>query len=308
MTEPNQDSKRLEDLLNEIGEEGIDILKEIQRKGLTKDEAKHILNQLKQPEKPSGETLSLYEDSKNIRVGVISDTHYGSKFFDNQCHKDSIKMFNKYKVDMILHAGDVLEGMSNREGHVYELEDLGLTAQLDKAEKLMREYLQPIYFITGNHDEWAKKKSDQGMIIGDMIADKLENATFLGEYYANLQLGGDNGITIRLSHEGGLAYALSYSLQKRINALSGGTKPHAIFNGHLHKAIYMFYRNIHAFEAGTLQKQTPFMAMKGSPAHVGFWIVDFKWNKSGINELTQRFYPHYENSDLSKKEAYKITL
>ena len=60
----------------------------------------------------------------------------------------------------------------------------------------------------------------------------------------------------------GAAYALSYSLQKYIESMQGGTKPNILLNGHHHKAMYLFYRNVHAFEAGTFQAQSSWM--KGS--------------------------------------------
>ena len=58
--------------------------------------------------------------------------------------------------------------------------------------------------------------------------------------------------------------------------------------------MYMFYRNVHALESMTLQDQTPFMAMKGSPAHVGFSILDIYVNKKGIDKFTPTFYPYYD--------------
>jgi hypothetical protein len=85
----------------------------------------------------------------------------------------------------------------------------------------------------------------------------------------------------------------SYSGQKRINSITGGNKPNLWFNGHLHKALYMEYRNIHFFESGTLESQTDFMAMKGSPAHVGFWLVDIYHNKQGVNQVRSSWFPYY---------------
>jgi predicted phosphodiesterase len=135
------------------------------------------------------------------------------------------------------------------------------------------------------------RKGNQGVDVGRMLESGLENATKIGDMVADVILA--NGIRFRLSHEGSSAYALSYSGQKRINSLEGGTKPNIIMNGHLHKSMYMMYRNIHYFEAGSMQRQTPFMAMKGSPAMLGYWVLDLAVNNGQLKELTQKWRPFY---------------
>jgi len=65
-----------------------------------------------------------YEGEK-IRIGAITDTHIGSVDFHEERLYQTFDEFKKAKVDFIVHAGDVLEGMSNRLGHIYELTHLG---------------------------------------------------------------------------------------------------------------------------------------------------------------------------------------
>ena len=282
-------------VIREVKEETIDkledkILKEIKKLNLNEDEVNKFIKQINKPEKVRN-TYDHFYDSKNVRIGIIADTHIGSKDFDEKLFYDSIKIFDKEKVSGIYHCGDIIEGMSNREGHIYELNILGVSNQLKKASELLSLYKQPVHFITGNHDEWSNKKSNQGVIIGDLLESMIPNSKFLGEYFADINLA-DN-IKMRLTHEGSSAYALSYSGQKRINAIQGGDKPDIICNGHIHKALYMFYRNIHFIEAGTFQGQTPFMRMKGSPSMKGFYVLDIGFNKKGVNEFVPKFYPGY---------------
>lgn len=263
----------------------------ISREGLTEEEAINYLKQVRRPQRK----VNLHEhlwNPKRVKLGMITDTHIGSKFFNYRAFEESVQTFNREGVDAIYHAGDVIEGMSNRDGHIYELERVGTTAQIKMACELLSQYKQPLFFTTGNHDEWSKVKANQGVLVGEQIAAGIKGSEFLGEYTANVRL--HPKVNLRLTHEGSTAYAISYSLQKRINALEGGTKPEIIFNGHLHKATYMFYRNIHAFEGGTFQNQTPFMAQKGSPAHVGYWVFDIAMDKDGVKELTSKFFPHYK--------------
>jgi hypothetical protein len=90
------------------------------------------------------------------------------------------------------------------------------------------------------------------------------------------------------------SYALSYGLQKMIDAMSGGEKPNIYLGGHHHKAMYLFYRNIHAFECGTTQAQTPWMRGKRIPAHMGGWIVEIHVDEEGtITRCKGEFIPFY---------------
>lgn len=94
---------------------------------------------------------------------------------------------------------------------------------------------------------------------------------------------------------GNTAYAISYKMQKYINALSGGQKPNLLFQGHYHKAMQMFYRNVHAFDAGCLQSQTIFMKKKQTPAMTGYWMIDVATDKKGsVSRLKSEFIPFYD--------------
>jgi len=270
------------------------ILKDLRKADLTDAERKRLLKQIQTPEIERGRKVRRHYPSRHFRVGVTSDWHVGNKNFRYDVFEDSVKIFNKEKVDEIYHPGDIIEGMSNRDGHIYELAIPGVSGQLDRAVDLLNQYKQPITGVLGNHDLWAMKKGNQGMDIAGELERRVKNLSMIGHLYGDIQVNPNT--TIRLSHEGASSYALSYSMQKRINSLSGGDKPSVIFNGHLHKALYMFYRNIHAVEAGTLEDQTEFMKMKGSPSHVGFWICDIHYNRNGVTKFSPTFYPYFKDN------------
>ena len=58
----------------------------------------------------------------------------------------------------------------------------------------------------------------------------------------------------------------------------------------------MFYRGVHSVDSGTLCNQTPFMRKIGTPAHIGYWIVDVNMRNSerGIERINFQFIPFYE--------------
>ena len=256
---------------------------------MTKEQQRILAKQLQSPAPPTCNQYEHYFRPRRVKIGIISDTHIGSKYFDMETFDKSKHIFNKEKVDAIYHCGDIIEGMSNRDGHIYELETIGVSAQINQAADLLNQYKQPLFFITGNHDGWSTLKANQGVDVGSYLEDKISGSTNLGAYEANIKLSPN--VVMRMTHDGSSAYALSYSMQKRINSMSDTDKPDILANGHIHKALYMRYRGINGIEAATMQKQTPFMARKGSPAMVGFWVFDIKYTKAGISSFSPIFYP-----------------
>lgn len=232
--------------------------------------------------------------ASHIKYGVISDTHIGSKYFDEELFHEAVTRFKKEKVDFVIHPGDHVEGMSGRPGHVYELQDIGFEAQVSHAESLYRELdTIPIYGIDGNHDYWFVQKHDSGAFVGRTLDRRLRNFTHLGEWEGDLDIG--KGNIIKLFHANdGTAYAHSYKLQKLVESFTGGEKPSVVHSGHYHKALYQFSRNVHGFESGTLQGQSGFMRGKKIAAHKGYWIIDIHHNKFGIQRLIPEFVAAYD--------------
>jgi len=230
-------------------------------------------------------------EGEHIRIGVITDTHIGNKCFSEQRLFQAFEEFQKEKVDFIAHAGDVTEGMSNRPGHVYELDQIGYAKQKEYAIRLFSQWQDTeIYALSGNHDSWFEKSN--GALIVQDIATSLNNFTYLGYGEGDISLKGK--ATLKLWHgEDGNSYALSYRLQKIAESLSGGEKPQAMICGHTHKYVKIFERNIHIVSAGSIESQTPWMRGKRIAAHVGFVIIDVWVNDAGICKFSDTWYPFY---------------
>ena len=177
-------------------------------------------------------------------------------------------------VSVVLDAGDMIDGHKIYKGQEFELRDLGLEAQLDRLAKDSPAGIHT-EFITGNHD--ASFKQLAGVPVGKLITGAVSHYQFIGEDQARVKFSTPNGhyIVALLHPGGGCAYAVSYRAQKITEALEGGNKPNMLVIGHYHKAEFMpSYRNVAVVQAGTFQKQTPFMARGGLAAHVGGWIID----------------------------------
>lgn len=265
------------------------------KNNLTKKELNMIIKAKKTPEPQLNKRIKIDTDSKTIYFGVISDMHMGHRKYRPDVLAHAKKKFDKEKIDFILCPGDICEGMSGREGHIYELTYQGASNQLDYATEQLHQLKQPIYAITASqsHDGWFHSKGNAGLEVGIELERRLDDFKFIGHDEADVIT--DSGLIVRMVHPGGgTAYAISYKAQKYANSLSGGQKPHIVFEGHYHKSMYMFYRNIHMFESGCLEDQTIFMKKQGTPAMVGYWLIKATGNKNGVTEIEPKFIPFYE--------------
>lgn len=255
---------------------------------LSKSEQTSLLRQLSGSDTSIVPKYKHHFSRKRAKIGVISDSHIGSKYFNEELTDKAFQYFKRNKVEAIYHAGDILEGMSGRPGHIYELDDIGLTAQLDKATKILSSTDIPIYGITGNHDHWYMQKADIGADVGKMLEERVSNFTHLGLNEADIELRPD--VTMKIIHPAkGSSYALSYQGQKLIESFEEHEKPDISVSGHYHKALYMNLRDVHHIEAGTLQAQSGWMRSKNLQAHEGFWLLDAYYNKDGLNRLKTEF-------------------
>jgi predicted phosphodiesterase len=227
-----------------------------------------------------------------IKFGVIGDTHIGSLYQ----RTDALKLFYKAcaeeGVRHVLHVGDVIDGWHVYKGQEFELHPEGRSwpGQRDMfAQAIPYNPDIETIFISGNHD--ASYKNVIGMVVGDELQRIRPDFKFVGQDVGDVILKARDGsqLKIRLVHPGGgTAYAISYRLQKFIEAIPGGDKPDLLCLGHYHKAeILPSYRNVCGIQAGTFQSQSPFMARQASAAHVGGWIVEATMGKK--ENLTRRF-------------------
>ena len=83
----------------------------------------------------------------------------------------------------------------------------------------------------------------------------------------------------------GSAKGRSYQPQQHVEALEGSLKPQILIIGHYHKMDYLFKRNVHIYQAGTLEKQSGWMRTKDLHAHLGGILVDAYYNEKGTITL-----------------------
>lgn len=221
------------------------------------------------------------------KIGIMSDSHIGSKYCDEDLHYEAFKKMKEEGCECVLHIGDVVEGLcpTRLQTHIYELSHIGYSSQRDHAVEVFSQCNIPLYMISGNHDEWFK---GVGSNIVEDICKQLPQATYLGINKADIYVG---GAKIRLFHGlDGNPYAKSYRLQKIAEALSEEELPQLLLTGHVHKYCASIERGFQCISVPSLQNQTPWMEGKKIKADVGFMILELETVEGKITSLKQQIY------------------
>jgi predicted phosphodiesterase len=228
-------------------------------------------------------------DGDDVRIGFCTDTHIGSKYFPKHYWESFLEECYKTNVNMIIHSGDLIEGMSNRPDQIYSLTHVGYSAQMDYAAELLKMTDLPIKIIDGNHDRWGIKSG--GVFAVKDIAARLGHVEFIGHDQGIIDINGTTWMPWHGEDSG--SFATSYRLQKLIEAFTGGTKPQVILAGHTHKQGYFFERNIHAVTGGALSMQSAWMRGKRLANHDGFHIIRATIADKEIKSFSPTWYPFY---------------
>ena len=249
------------------------------------------LEQLAKPNAklPSWKNKIIEFDGEDIIFGAMGDTHIGSQYTDEAQIASAIQEFKKQGCQFMVHVGDVTEGMSGRDGHVYELTHVGYKAQRDAAVNVLKEWDKKAYYIAGNHDLWYMSKGDTGADIVEDICKELPNAVYMGAQEGDINV---NGVIVRLWHGGdGSSSTHSYRIQQILGSLDVVNIPDVLLCGHSHKNGYFYDRGCHAATVGCLQHQSGFMRYKRLPAHVGFYIIRMRVKDGKLISFSPTYYP-----------------
>lgn len=256
---------------------------------LSTEELKNILRSTKKGYAPDYEHVEYLDvDGDSFRFLYITDTHFGSKYTSHALWNLAIEEAEKRDVDAIFHGGDVSEGMSNRAGHVYELDAIGYDAQKEMSREKLSMTSKTIYAIDGNHDRWFIKGN--GALMVKDLSRELDNVVFLGHDQARLNV---NGLDIMMHHgEDGATYAISYRLQKIVESLPADDHPDVLLVGHSHDQAHVDYMGIEVVSGGCVQLQTPFMRGKRLKAAPGFTFIEVVHEAGEIKRFIHEWVPY----------------
>ena len=224
------------------------------------------------------------------RFAVMSDLHVGSK----HCYEDEIGRFvtnaHREGYTNVLIPGDLCEGNLRHHGFEYEVSHFGFDAQVSQLLKVLPELDGLTYhYCVGNHEvnswwksigmrpdiaiqNFAEAHGRRDLIASGAMLPNMESA------YLLLNPGDpETEIKVELSHtDDRKAYAISYPLQKHVEAYQPGSKPHVLLKGHLHCHSCFDLRGIVCVQTMCFKGQGAWERSKRMAPTVGGILMDIK--------------------------------
>jgi predicted phosphodiesterase len=245
-------------------------------------------------------------------IGVISDTHFGSKWCKEAELEDFIGRAYDRGVRTVVHAGDMLAGQNDKTIR-WDLDAHGLDAQCAAAfEGLPKRDGLTYHFIDGNHDEHFWMLS--GQVTGQRLVEYFNargrhDVVYCGARGGKVLLKSPvckRPIVVKLWHpKSGKSYAVSYHPQNAIRDMAPGLKPDILVCGHWHTFCYFEQRGIHALCAGTFEgPESSFSQSLGGAVALGGTILSFALTKHGtLRDVGIRRSSYYVNEHAREIEV-----
>jgi predicted phosphodiesterase len=231
-----------------------------------------------------------------FRLGVIGDTHAGSKFMMRRELQDCVQWMVREKgVTRILHVGDWVQGCYTHSQ--YEVTTSGLDDQLRELSQWLPQIPGVKYIgIAGNHDETFTAKSGRSFareLHGAWAEFGRSDVQIVGAIGAFIRIG---GTLIYLWHGGRPAYSLSYHLQRHAQQGFAALKPSILLNGHVHQSCHVETRGIECLLVPCFQGgASPFAKLfPGSPA-IGGYVLNWRLQAGGS----------FRDFEVSKRRYYE---
>ncbi len=256
--------------------------------------------------KLENDTYKINKDSNVIRLGLVSDTRFGSKYQQLSLLNEFYNDAYDFEADMVIHLGDISEGVYKGAKAIYN-DSLFLHGMEEQADYIIKSYphIEGIttYFITGEHDLTHVSKQNP-KYIGKSISEKREDMVYLGSNQCNLEI---NNVKIYLEHmtsKRDQPLQLSYRPQETIRTIRSEDKFDLFFQGHNLYAQTFTQRNIRCITVPSMVATTPEIRSKSLYNTVGAWLVELDLNDDGKLENTYlRFSPNYKTIENDYKFA-----
>lgn len=216
--------------------------------------------------------------------GALGDSHLGSKYERLDVTNDLYDRYAQAGVDRVFHTGNWIDGDEPKNRH-----DIAVHGMEPQCAYLAKNYPQRkgivTYAVTGeDHEGWWTRS--EGIDIGKRAEQTMREHgrtdwVNLGFMEAHVRLvnanSGKESMLAVVHPGGGSAYALSYSIQKIVEALEGGEKPAVGLYGHYHKLWAGNIRNVWTVCTGCGQDQTVFTRNKiKQEVHVGGTLIELE--------------------------------
>jgi predicted phosphodiesterase len=255
---------RLESLARELHDEGLDF--SIEHGAVTGT----------RPDRDRETRVDLGSD--HMRLGLVSDTHLGSRYEQLTALRSFYAYADSVKVHAYIHAGDLTQGSDRmHKGMELEVHAHGADAQAAYAAAVYPRSRRRTYVITGNHDDSFLK--DGGMNVVRRVCSQRPDLSYVGQDAAYLTLGSLRSFVVH--PDGGGSYAKSYKPQKLAESLPLDRRVGLLLVGHYHNWGAFRQKETVALMLPCFQSQYAWLARKALHPDIGGVIVDVWMDAEG---------------------------
>lgn len=250
--------------VKELRDEGYDI-----KKTLYKGKSRYSLVRNANPSMED-----YYRIQGKLRTPFLhtSDWHLGSSSASMQAINKLLDDIGEYKIKDVVHCGDIIQGLGVYRTEAADLEMFLIDEQVDAAVDILNQIPSRVnvHMVIGNHEDKIKSKYKAGFDAVRSIASRTKN-----NYYGHvgkLQINKSKQTALMMHGSGGMAYAISYSVQKIWRNLI--EHPSLLLTGHLHKCFTaMMPPDAFMMQVGTLQRESSWIQSKGLTTDMNYNIV-----------------------------------
>lgn len=239
--------------------------------------------------------------TKNVlKLGIVSDTHFGSRYEQLSALKDFYRIANEEGVDAFVHGGDLVQGTPKmHRGMEHEVHLHSADGQINYAIEVYPESEAPTYFITGNHDDSFINESGTNPVRA--LCNSRDDFHYVGQDASYLNI---DGLRIYVVHpSGGLSYAKSYKPQKLVESLPLNKKTHLVLIGHYHTYGVFKVQETECALLPCWQGAYPWLIRKGLYPTIGGIIMEIEYNEERITRFTHTLIDYPELEDDFDQEA-----
>lgn len=191
------------------------------------------------------EPFNIDINKSHIKIGFIGDTHLSSVYDDVDTLRRVYEVAEEKNTDLILHAGDVTEGVLGIQNFQRHLKEDTYFGQLKYVVDKYPKYSGKTYAISGNHDDYFTMLSGKE-IIGD-ISKERKDIIYLGRK-RRIHI---NGLKIDILHgDVDLSTNSGFRPTRYLRNIPKEDRPHILHCGHKHVSNYGEYEDTKIIRAG----------------------------------------------------------
>lgn len=221
-------------------------------------------------------------DKDHIKLGLLGDTHLASIYDDVDSLNKAYDMAEDKQVDVILHSGDLVDGLVSTPGYFNELKEKTYTGQVEYVIDKYPKYSGKTLVVSGNHDDYWYRLTGKE-IIKD-IASKRDDIEYLGSSRRIIDI---NGLRINVLHGKFKDTNRINNIYSYLDNIPRDKKPDIVHSGHYHTGKYEEHDGIKMYRSGAIMDQTSHDKERRHTPEKSMYVVDVYYDDDGnVAEIT----------------------